>query len=456
MRRLPTQRHALIRRLLRRAFVSLLAVIFVALAASASAQTQEDGSELPVRIAIPTFSSDTAETEEWAQRIARVLAADLARSQAFIPLEQTALVRERVSLNAMPSFTDWRATNARALLVGRVTSAPGGRLRLAFRLWDVASGQQRVGAQYYAPQQHWRRLAHVAADAVYSNVTGVPGYFDTRIAFIEQRNDVEPPVTRLAVMDQDGRNLEYLTKGVQPALSPRFSPVAQQLIYVVDTGGAPRLILRDLHRGLTETIGDFPGLMAPPRFAPDGHRIVMSLRRGGNANLYEIDLRTRTLRRLTETAAIDTAPSFSPSGRHVVFVSGRSGTRQLYVMRANGRSQQRISRGEGRYAEPVWSPRGDFIAFVKRLQGQAFLGVMKPDGSQERLLTAAPDIGGLSWAPNGRALVFSRLQQGEQGKAELVVISLNGNGERVLETPHPATDPSWSAPLEPRGSMRRR
>ena len=439
-----------------RATLALLATLLFALTASASAQTQEDTPELPVRIAIPAFSSDTAETEELAQRIARVLTSDLARSQAFIPLEQTALVQERVSLNAMPRFPDWRATNSSALLVGRVTPAPGGRLRLAFRLWDIPSGTQRIGAQYYAPQQHWRRLAHVAADAVYSELTGAPGYFDTRIAFVEQRNDIEPPVTRLAVMDQDGRNLEYLTDGTQTILSPRFSPATQQLIYVVNTGGTLRIVLRDLHQGLTETVGDFPGLMAPPRCPPDGRRIVMSLRRGGNANLYQIDLRTRTMRRLTETAAIDTAPSFSPSGRHIVFVSGRSGTPQIYVMRANGRAQQRISRGEGSYDEPLWSPRGDLIAFVKRLQGQTYLGVMKPDGSQERLLTAAADIGGLSWAPNGRALVFSRPRSGEQGGAELVVISLSGNGERVLETPHSATDPSWSAPLGARQSVTRR
>lgn len=434
----------------------LVAAAVFAHASSATAQTGDRAADLPVRIAIPTFSSDATETEKWARRIARVLAADLARSQAFRPLERTALARERVSLNAMPSFADWRATNARVLLVGRVTSARGGRLRLAFRLWDVASGVQRIGAQYYAPEPHWRRLAHVAADAVYSELTGAPGYFDTRVAFIEERKEADPPVTRLVVMDQDGRNLEYLTKGGQPVLSPRFSPVAQQLIYVVDTGGAPRLILRDLDRGLKETIGDFPGLMAAPRFAPDGHRIVMSIRRGGNANLYEIDLRTRTLRRLTETAAIDTAPSYAPSGRHIAFVSGRSGTRQLYVMRSNGRAQQRISRGEGRYVEPVWSPRGDLIAFVKRQRGQAFLGVMKPDGSRERLLATAAEIRGLSWAPNGRALIFSRRRPGGEGRAELVVLSLRGNGERVLETPHAATEPAWSAPLEPSRDIRRR
>jgi TolB protein len=438
-----------------RVVLALLAMLVV-LARPASAQTDPGASDIRVRIAIPAFSSEGSETEEWSQRISRVLTADLASAPAFTPLEQTALARERVSLNALPRFADWRATNATALLVARVSAAPGGRLSLAFRLWDVATGEQRLGAQYFAPQQHWRRLAHVTADAIYSELTGAPGYFDTRIAFIERRSGNEAQEKRLAVIDQDGRNLEYLTNGTVPVLSPRFSPAAQQLVHIADKGGAPRLILRDLDRGLSETIGRFPGLTAAPRFAPDGDSIVLSLRRGGNANLYAIDLRTRDMQRLTETAAINTDPSFSPSGRRIVFVSGRSGTPQLYVMRANGNAQKRISRAEGSYAAPVWSPRGNQIAFIKRLKGEAFLGVMKPDGSQEQLLAAAADIRGVSWAPNGRALVYARLRAGHPGEAQLVIVSVRGGAERVLETPHAATEPSWSAPLGPGRSLGQR
>jgi len=428
----------------------LAALAMTTLGPFVRAQTVPSLPETPIRIAIPAFSSDSTETEEPAARIAAVLAADLARSQAFVPIEQTALAQERVSLNAKPLFDAWRGTSATALLVGFVAAAPSKRLRVAFRLWDVSSGQQLLGEQYYAPEQHWRRLAHVVADAVYSRLTGVPGYFDTRIAFIERRDDIQPALTRLAVMDQDGRNLEYLTDGVQTVLSPRFSPAAQQLLYVTETSGGFRLHLRDLQRGMSEIVGDFHGLHAGPQFSPDGHRLVMSLKRGGNANLYEIDLRTRATRRLTETAAIDTQPSYAPSGRHIVFVSGRSGTRQLYVMRANGGPQQRISRGEGSYAEPVWSPRGDLIAFVKRVRGQAFLGLMKPDGSDERLVTGGADINGVSWAPNGRVLVFSRSRPGDESGAQLISVSLGANAERILETPHGAVDPSWSTPLRVR------
>lgn len=425
----------------------VLVLALVSLAAAASAQNGDPAGDPPIRIAIPSFAPKGSENGKWAERIHDIVTADLARSRAFVPMEPTAFVQEHVGLDARPTFSEWRTTNARVLLVGSVSVTDGGRLRMAFRLWDVASGKQLIGGQYYALQEHWRRLAHVAADEVYTELTGAPGYFDTRIAFVERRDDDSQQATRLAVMDQDGMNLEYLTSGANSVLSPRFSPVAQQIVYVTDIGGVPWIRLRDVQRGISETVGSFPGLHSAPQFSPDGHRIVMSLKRGGNANLYELDLRTQAMRRLTDTASIDTQPSFSPNGRKVVFVSERSGTRQLYVMRANGRSQQRISRGEGSYSEPVWSPRGDAIAFVKRIRGQVFLCVMKPDGSDERILTSGGEMHGLSWAPNGRVLVFSRQQIGSEAAPQLFTISLSGGGERTLETPHSAQEPSWSPVL---------
>lgn len=425
-------------------------------AAVGQAQGSSPPAVPPIRIAIPEFSADGPEGAEWAKRIAAVVSADLSGSNAFMPLETTALAQERVSLNAKPRFAQWRGTNAVVLLVGNVATASGGRLRLAFRLWDVSTGEQVIGEQYYGPQQHWRRLAHVAADSVYTRMTGAAGYFDTRIAFVERRLEVERGGSRLAVMDQDGTNLEYVATGAREVLSPRFSPAAQQLIYVTERGGTPRVVLRDLQHGASEVIGDFPGLVSAPRFAPDGHRVVMSIKRGGNANLHVLDLRTRALTRLTETAALDTEAAYSPTGRRIVFVSQRSGTPQLYVMGADGSGQRRISRGQGNYGEPVWSPRGDLIAFVKRVRGNVFLGLMAPDGTNERIVASAPDISGLSWAPNGRVLVFSRSVPGDTGGSRLFTIGISAESERMLATPHAAFSPSWSSTLGQRHTQRDR
>jgi len=184
------------------------------------------------------------------------------------------------------------------------------------------------------------------------------------------------------LMDQDGANVRYLTRGDDLVLTPRFSPSTQEITYMSFGQGEPRVYLLNVESGQREVVGNFPGMSFSPRFSPDGQRVIMSLQQGGNANLFAMDLRSRTTTRLTDTPAIDTAPCYSPDGARICFESDRGGKQQIYVMSANGGAAQRISFGEGSYSTPVWSPRGDFIAFTKQGGGQFGIGVIRPEGTR--------------------------------------------------------------------------
>src|SRR5690606_29321340 len=151
---------------------------------------------------------------------------------------------------------------------------------------------------------------------------------------------------RLAIMDQDGANIRYLTNGEDLVLTPRFSPNRQEITYMSFAGGQPRVYLLQLDTGQREVVGNFPGMTFAPRFSPDGQKVIMSLgREDGNSNIYTLDLRSRTTTRLTSTNAIDTSPSYSPDGARVVFTSDRGGRPHIYVMGADGSNPQRISFG---------------------------------------------------------------------------------------------------------------
>jgi TolB protein len=402
------------------------------------------GNPKPIPIAIPAFNGESLNDQKLGRDVAGVVIADLERSGLFKLVDPGAYIERIVNLSQAPRFGDWRTINAEALIVGRISNEQGGRLRAEFRLWDVFAGRQLAGQQFFTTSTNWRRVGHLIADAVYERLTGEKGYFDTRIAFVDETGPKDARVKRLAMMDQDGYNVRMLTRGNALVLTPRFSPTSQEITYLSYEDGRPRVYLLNIETGQKEIVGDFPNMSFAPRFSPDGQKIVMSLQEEGNSNIYVMDLRTRRTYRLTNTPAIDTAPSFSPDGRRIVFESDRDGNQQLYVMNYDGSGQRRISKGDGRYSTPVWSPRGDLIAFTKKSGPQFLIGVMKPDGSGERLLTEGYHNEGPTWAPNGRVLMFFRESPGSSGGPRLYTIDLTGYNERPVATPSFGSDPAWS------------
>jgi TolB protein len=424
--------------------------LFAALAmtaGAASAQLRVDitkGTIQPMPIAIPSFVGSGGGPDELSQNVAQVVTADLKRSGLFAPVDPSAFIEQVVPPSVTPNFNNWRPLNAQALVSGSVTSTGDGRIMAEYRLWDVFSGQYLTGKQFFASPDNWRRLAHIIADSVYERLTGEKGYFDTRVAFVDETGGKQQRVKRLAIMDQDGANVRYLTSGKELVLTPRFSPSRQELAYASLTGGDWHVYLLNIDTGQRELIGNFPNMTFSPRFSPDGQQVVLSLEQGGNANIYRLDLRTRQLTRLTDSPSIDTAPSYSPDGSQIAFESDRGGQQQIYIMSAGGGGAQRISFGSGRYGTPVWSPRGDVIAFTKQEGGSFKIGVIKPDGSGERILTEGFHNEGPTWAPNGRVLMFFRDQGGAGGGPQLWSVDITGYNEQVVPTPSFASDPAWS------------
>ena len=400
------------------------------------------GSFEPIPIAIADFAGEA----EFGPKVAGIIVNNLTRSGYFTVIDK-ARGPDKVTFDAAPAFDAWRATGAQGLVTGRVTRDPSGRLKAEFRLWDVVAGQQIVGQQYFTDPVSWRRIGHIISDAVYSKITGVGGFFDTRIAFVDESGPKERRRKRLAVMDQDGANVRYLTSGDGLVVSPRYSPKTQDIAFMSQASGQqPRVQVINLETGGRQVVGDFQDMSSSPRFSPDGRRLLIGLQEGGNSNIYLVDLASKGTTRLTNSTAIDTSPSFAPDGSQVVFESDRGGKQQIYVMGADGSNPKRISFGEGAYSQPAWSPRGDLIAFTKQRPGGFAIGVMRPDGSGERILSEGFHNEGPTWAPNGQYLVIFRDPGGQSG-GKLFMIDITGKVEQPVPTPSFASDPTWSPVL---------
>jgi len=134
-----------------------------------------EGDFVPLPIAIPNFVAGTPTDGEVSIGVTQVITNNLKRSGLFAPIDQAAYIEKVVNIDTAPQFQNWKTINAQALVTGRMTRQADGRLKAEFRLWDVATGQQLTGQQYFTSPEYWRRIAHIISDQIYERLTGEKG-----------------------------------------------------------------------------------------------------------------------------------------------------------------------------------------------------------------------------------------------------------------------------------------
>jgi TolB protein len=415
------------------------------------------GNANPTPIAINHFDADGSAENLLGNNIVNVISNDLKKSGLFHPISSTAFIERKKGIEYKPLFAAWRQINADLLVNGNITKLPSGKIKVSFKLWDTILEKDLVSEYFEVSENLWRRVAHKIADEIYEKLSGDKGYFDTKIVYVSEFGPHLKRLKRIAIMDHDGANHQYLTDDKHLVLTPRFSPKSDQILYLSYIKRTPRVYVRDLKTGKESVIGDFPGMSFAPRFSHDGNRAIMSVTKNAATHIFEIDLNTKRVTQLTDGYSINTSPSYSPDDKKIVFNSDRSGARQLYVMNSDGSNVERISFGGGAYAAPTWSPRGDYIAFTKITRGEGFtIGVMKSpthdDGNNsERIIANGYLVEGPSWAPNGRVIMYAKTDQAV-GKApartRIYTIDLTGHNEQEIPTLKDASDPEWSRTLE--------
>ena len=360
----------------------------------------------PLHVDVKSDNYQDVKVKKLGDLISSVVEKNFRSTGLFNPLNKDAFVQKPDIAHLKPRFEDWSLITAQALVTGKIL-VKDEKLKIEFRLWDVAANKEMIALAFTTTPSNWRRVAHIISDKIYERLTGETGYFDTRIIYVSETGDKTQRVKKLAIMDQDGANTKYLTLGNELVLTPRFNPTNQLVTYLSYFRNLPRVYLLDIETGIQEVVGNFPGMTFAPRFSPDG--------------------------------------------QYICFNSDRSGLQQIYTMKSDGTRVKRVSFGKGIYGTPVWSPRGDLIAFTKMRAGKFYIGVMRSDGSGERLLTENFYQEAPSWSPNGRLLVFYReTKSGKKGQgftAKLWSIDITGYNERQLKTETDASDPSWSSLL---------
>lgn len=415
-----------------------------------------NGHANPIPLAINNFANVDPAGLKIAKDITTVISNDLKSSGVFRLISQVAFIEQKIGINHTPLFAAWQQINANMLINGEVTLISNKKLKVKFILWDSILERQMLSESFELPKALWRRVAHKISDAIYQKITGYEGYFNTRIVYVSESGPYLKRIKCLAIMDQDGANHRYLTDGSDLVLTPRFSPDGKEILYLSYKNGIPQVHILCLRSGKKKLVGNFRGMSFAPRFSPDGKKAVMSIAEDGATHIYEINLKSKCIRQLTQGISINTSPSYSPDGSKIAFNSDAYGSRQILIMNRNGLNKQRISFGEGSYAEPNWSSNKNYLAFTKISRDYGFtIGVMRTevpgDRNTERLIASGYLVESPSWANNGRVMVFTKgmqpLGKKTKGLNRIYSIDFTGHNERIIPTPHDASDPDWSGPL---------
>jgi TolB protein len=378
--------------------------------------------------------------------VTQAIEADLRQTSEVMPLKPNRDDYYSYPEVTAPTFSKWRSAGAKALVTGFVQGRSDGRLTIGCYVYDVDKSRELARKGVIIGANDWRRAAHKCSGLAYTAITGAPGIFDTRIAYVAESGVGEARMRRIAVMDSDGQNHRYLTAGDAMVLTPRFAPKGSQLAYVSFAGGRPGVRVINVDSGQERALVPNDAISFAPRYSPEGSRIVFSMMLGANSDIYIVGAAGGLPQRLTTAPGVDTDPSFSPDGSRIVFESDRGGTQQLYVMNADGTGQRRITFAGGWYAAPSWSPDGEWIAFTRRGADGRRIGVVKTDGTGERLLTGGAGDEGPSWAPSSREILFQRAAA--DGRTGLYRVALDGSEPRPIAIPQGGSDPDWSGVMD--------
>ena len=374
--------------------------------------------------------------------IAAIVASDLRRSGDFAPLDRRDLI-SRPSEAAQVNFRDWRAVAVDNLVIGRLEPAGPDRYRVQFQLFDVFRGRQLAGYSIPATSKQLRRVAHYIADIIYETLTGVPGAFQTRIAYVTATGARETRRYALQVADSDGWDPRTIVSSREPLMSPAWSPDGKRIAYVSFEGRKAAVYVQELATGKRRRVSAAQGINGAPAWSPDSRRLALTLSRDGNPEIYILNLADGALRRLTRHPAIDTEAAWSPDGRSIVFTSDRGGSPQIYRMPASGGQARRVT-FEGSYnASADFSPDGKRLALVHRgVQGGYQVAVLELETGMLQVLSDGRLDESPSFSPNGRMVLYAT-EAGHRGV--LAAVSVDGRvGQRLRLQEGDVREPAWS------------
>ena len=409
--------------------------------------TQGVSQQMP--IAVLPFSGAASQSNLAPKGIAGVIQDDLRNSGRF-KVMRNGFPEKIVNARAV----SWQKWPVDYMVIGKITAQGSARYKVSYQLVSRLNHQIFSAREFHnISEAQFRRLAHTISNYLYKAITGKPGYFTSKIAYIEVENPYQHrrAVYHLTVADYDGfAPHALLTQTGAPIMSPAWSNDGKSIAYVSYYKGKMVIYRIDVYSGQRKLLANYQGINSAPSFSPDDKTLAMALSQGysENTDIYLMNLKNDKLYKKLTTGGINTAPSYSPSGNTLTFVSNRGGTPQIYSTTLNHQNlnMTRLSYDVHQAFDPQYTPNGKYLVFMAQKNTRQGTQIARLDlaSGQVMLLTHGKSDASPSVSPDGYMVIYA--QGDEDGNTNLAMVSIDGKVQITLPSNSKGSvqSPAWS------------